>query len=221
MYRNKGKVLLQTAKAQAYSEDGSPSAKVRILFDSGSQRTYITNNLQRRLRLKPKKSESMQLNTFGDNKFKRQTCNNFELLEISRGERIHLTALSVPVICSPLRSAVNIDYSHLERLELADPIDEDNESHIDILIGSDFYWHMVSGDTTRGETGPVAVRSKFGWLLSGPADGYVSDEGKITSNVVIARVKVTTFLLQTKTMLWQKVYSSFGQQNQSVFSIPS
>ena len=48
MYRNKGKVLLQTAKAQAYSEDGSAtSAKVRILFDSGSQRTYITNNLQR------------------------------------------------------------------------------------------------------------------------------------------------------------------------------
>ena len=45
---------------------------------------------------------------------------------------------------------------------------------------------MVSGDTTRRETGPVAVRSKFGWLLSGPTDGYVSDEGKITSNVVIA-----------------------------------
>ena len=187
MYRNKGKVLLQTAKAQAYSEDGSTSAKVRILFDSGSQRTYITNNLQRRLRLKPKKSESIQLNTFGDNKFKRQTCNNVELLlENSSGERIHLTALSVPVICSPLPSAVNIDYSHLEGLELADPIDEDNESHIDILIGSDFYWHMVSGDTIRGETGPVAVRSKFGWLLSGPTDGYVSDEGKITSNLIIA-----------------------------------
>lgn len=83
-----------------------------------------------------------------------------------------MTALSVPVTCSPLPSAVNIDetYSHLEGLELADPIDEDNESHIDILIASDFYWHMVSGDTIRGETGHVAVRSKFGWLLSGPTD---------------------------------------------------
>ena len=39
----------------AYNQDGSKSAKVRILFDNGSQRTYITyitNNLQKKLRLK-------------------------------------------------------------------------------------------------------------------------------------------------------------------------
>ena len=53
MSGNKGKVLLQTAKAQAYNEDGSTSVKVRILFDNGSQRTYITNNLQRKLGLTP------------------------------------------------------------------------------------------------------------------------------------------------------------------------
>jgi hypothetical protein len=136
---NKGKVLLQTAKAQACIEDGSTSVKVRILFDNCGQITYITNNLQLKLGLTPKKSESIQLNTFGDNKFRKQTCNNIQLVfENSSGEKIDLTALSIPVICSPLPPAVDVDYPHLEGLELADTQDEDNESRIDILIGSDF-----------------------------------------------------------------------------------
>ena len=122
MSGNKGKVLLQTAKAQAYNEEGSTSVKVRILFDNDSQRTYITNNLQRKLGLTPKKSESIQLSTFGDNKFRKQTCNNVQLvLENSSVEKMDLTALSVPVICSPLPPAVDVDYPHLEGLELADP----------------------------------------------------------------------------------------------------
>ena len=39
---------------------------------------------------------------------------------------------------------------------------------VDILIGSDYYLVAVIGDVTHGKGGPVAVRSKFGWLLSGP-----------------------------------------------------
>ena len=38
---------------------------------------------------------------------------------------------------------------------------------IDVLIGSDFYWHFVTGNVIRGETGLVAIESKFGWILSG------------------------------------------------------
>ena len=39
---------------------------------------------------------------------------------------------------------------------------------VNILIGSDYYLVAVIGDVTHGKGGPVAVRSKFGWLLSGP-----------------------------------------------------
>jgi hypothetical protein len=37
----------------------------RILFDTGSQRSYITDNLKTRLGLKTTKTETLQLNTFG------------------------------------------------------------------------------------------------------------------------------------------------------------
>ena len=50
----------------------------------------------------------------------------------------------------------------LQELELADSTQSKEEEKgslaIDILIGSDFYWDIVSG-----------IKSKFVWLLSGPA----------------------------------------------------
>jgi len=60
-------VLLQTARAFACSKEGGVSAK---LFDTGSQRTYVTEALCRRLHLKPVKKEKLHLNTFGEPMFK-------------------------------------------------------------------------------------------------------------------------------------------------------
>ena len=44
---NKGTVLLQTASCVAFN--GSKSVPVRILFDNGNQRSYLTSNLRARL----------------------------------------------------------------------------------------------------------------------------------------------------------------------------
>lgn len=64
--RSKGSVLLQTAKAVATNEDQSKSTPVRILFDSSSQRSYITNSVRRKLGLTSANIETLHLNTFGD-----------------------------------------------------------------------------------------------------------------------------------------------------------
>ena len=66
--RNKGKVVLQTAKPSiAFNEDNWKSSHVRILFDNGNQRSYITSNVKSKLNLKPMKTETLHLNTFGGN----------------------------------------------------------------------------------------------------------------------------------------------------------
>ena len=31
---------------------------------------------------------------------------------------------------------------------------------IDMLIGSDYYWDLTTGETIRGEGGPVAIHTK-------------------------------------------------------------
>ena len=44
------------------------STAVRVLLDTGSQRTYSTNSLKSRLGLKPIEKENIRLNTFGDDR---------------------------------------------------------------------------------------------------------------------------------------------------------
>ena len=92
--------------------------------------------------------------------------------------------MSYPTICSPLPSKVKVNYPHLEGLALADSLD-DSCGDIDILIGSDYYWDLVSGETIRGDSGPTAVSSKFGWLLSGPLRDSVTADS-ISSNLIIS-----------------------------------
>ena len=83
-----------------------------------------------------------------------------------------MTALAVPLICSPLKDqAVQFaqqSYSHLADLELADHPTEDCDSEVDEVIGNDFYWSFFTGDMKRGESGPVAMKTSLGWVLSGP-----------------------------------------------------
>ena len=68
---NKGTVLLQTARTTAANSDESKSSPVRVLFDSGSQRSYISNCLKTTLKLKLMKNETLNLNTFGNSKFRK------------------------------------------------------------------------------------------------------------------------------------------------------
>ena len=72
-------ILLQTARAIAVNQDGSCLQEIRILFDNGSQRSYVTQSLKARLILAPNKQERSSLNTFGKGRFKKQSCDVVQL----------------------------------------------------------------------------------------------------------------------------------------------
>ena len=61
-------------------------------------------------------------------------------------------------------------YSHLTELELADNPGDDQTLQADILISCDHYWDLFTGRLQRGTAGPVAIETKLGLVLSGPAD---------------------------------------------------
>ena len=171
---NKVKILLQTARTQAYAVNGE-RIPVRVLFDSGSQKSYITNRLKTRLGLTPIKKELLNLNVFGSETTRKQNCDVVKVrLQGRYNEDAEILALGFSTICSPLPRTVDLhQYPQLQELELADSTQSKEEEKdslaIDILIGSDFYWEIVSGDISRANSGLVAIKSKFGWLLSGPA----------------------------------------------------
>ena len=55
-------------------------------------------------------------------------------------------------------------------LDLADSGSADGNSHlpVDILIGSDYYWNLVTGSVCRSEKGHTAIHTNLGWVLSSP-----------------------------------------------------
>lgn len=60
-----------------------------------------------------------------------------------------------------------------------------------MLIGLDHYWDVVNGDVRRGNGGPTAVSSKFGWLLSGPVTPRGNNVNYSISNLVIEGAEST------------------------------
>ena len=60
---------------------------------------------------------------------------------------------------------------------------------IDVLIGSDYYWQLVSGGVVRGNDGPVALHTNLGWVLTGPAS---SVQGASTTSLVALSLKPTS-----------------------------
>ena len=135
-------------------------------MDSGSQRTYITDTLKNNLGLVPEKTELLNLNTFGNDKVERRKCDKVTLHLKGQSKDIEVSALSFPKICAPLSTTLDIDeYPHLQGLQLADDSLLNNDANVDILIGSDHYYDIITGEIQRGDGGPCAVNSEFGWLI--------------------------------------------------------
>lgn len=170
-------VLLQTAKLRLYSSQENPSpiyVESRAILDSGSQRSYVTRKLKETLRLPVDHTETLCIRTFGSTEGRLEECEVVEMkLLTDDNEILKFSAVVVPFICNPLTSQpINQSgghYDHLVGLKLADAANLDDALEIDVLIGSDFYWKLVTGKIARGWTGPTAIQTKVGWILSGPA----------------------------------------------------
>ena len=191
--KGKTQVLLQTARAIASKNGESKGIPVRILLDSGSQRSYVTEAVKNKLKLEPMKKETLHLNTFGGENVSKTVCSVVKLhLKGKEGENIEINASTFPVICSPLPSKIDLsDYPHLEGLELSDPLDTESEvKPIDILIGADVYWDIINDEVIRDGHGPIAVKSKFGWIVSGPVKVEKVNNPQVAANLVI---QPTTF----------------------------
>ena len=92
-------------------------------------------------------------------------------MKMKHGSDQEFEVLVVPHICEPIApqplSVCMESCEHLSQLELADP-ESDHPLEVDVLIGSDYYWKLATGEVRRGTTGPVAIRTRLGWVLSGP-----------------------------------------------------
>ena len=158
-----------------WPEVGSPTIKCKVLFDSGSQRTYVTNDLADASKAKILRRESQTIGTFGAKKNKdKGNVVGVELKGLRGSEVVKVEAVVVEKICSPFQGQ-KIDLSQAEEdicsgLELADKYDTEEAVEVKILIGLDYYWSIIKGGVVRLKNSPVALESKFGLILSGSVE---------------------------------------------------
>ncbi len=99
-------VLLQTARIEVFHpENPNVSLDVRVIFDCGSQRSYVTERLKNSFNLPVTSVDTLVIRTFGSSEERIQRCEVVDLsLRARNGEPIQLSFLTVPLICEPLAS---------------------------------------------------------------------------------------------------------------------
>ena len=80
----------------------------------------------------------------------------------------------------------------MANLELADNSCGNDSLNVDILIGSDNYWKLVTGKVMHEADGPMAVHTRLGWVLSGPVEGLAC-QGTLASLVTTHALAVDTY----------------------------
>ena len=113
------------------------------------------------------------------------------LSPVGRGEIVKIQAYVVPDISQVRNEHVEIvktDYPHLRDIWFSDVSKEEEILSIDALIGSDYLWYFQEGETIRGEEAhdPVAVKTKLGWVLSGPLKGKTA-VGTVSINLNVSK----------------------------------
>ena len=181
-------VFSQTAQVTVTGPElgSSDGLKVRALFDTGAQTSYVSKRVADKLGLETVQTDNLVIATFGAEK-QRVKAVNLVKLTVRKEEtnfETNMNVYAVPKICSELKSqdieSAKRKYPHLNGIEFADREAEGSVMEIDLLIGSDYMWEFMEDKTVRGEPGqPVAISTKVGWLLSGPVEAQSRE--KLTS----------------------------------------
>ena len=135
-----GTILLQTAKAPVVNPDDN-RGELRLIFDSGSQQSYISERAKRKLALRVLGKRDMKIMTFGA----KEANGHFgEIVRVSEQTRDHknitMRLLTIPIICESIKGVSTCQYvQHLQALSLADEVKGGQEVEFDILVGLDYY----------------------------------------------------------------------------------
>ncbi|XP_064475506.1 uncharacterized protein LOC135389380 [Ornithodoros turicata] len=144
------------------------SGRRRILLDGGSQRTFIRESLSHDLQCEPVGEKNLSICSFGCTPSRRKCRRAGVWLrsQYSR-EEISVEAFEIPEISANLMHDPDsklIIALHEKGMPVADLVmfDVRSSDNIHILVGSDLYWSIVTGESQRIDDNLFAVNTIFG-----------------------------------------------------------
>ena len=155
---------LSTVVVELPAKDGG-QRKVRFLLDQCATHSYGRESSIDRLQVLDGPAVDMTVSTFAGIRPISARMVKFCLPQI--GE---ISVIATDSICEPMQGhrVSQSSGTELSGYQLADPsCVQDCSLPIDILVGVDNYWKIVTDEVVRLRSGLVLVATKFGWALSG------------------------------------------------------
>jgi hypothetical protein len=163
-------VLLQTATIQVKSLDSEAKTSAKILLDSASHRTYISESLFKRLHLKVKAKETLQVYTFGSEEPKVLATPSVELVMIlADGNEMKITANVVPYVSGQMLPS-NREKELKGKISDSDlsPTEEAmDRREIELLVGNDYFWELMTMNRKMLKPGLYWIETRLGWIITG------------------------------------------------------
>lgn len=159
-------VVLQTLAVRLLGKKSSRI--VRVLFDTGSQRSYINKNIVMELGYDSIRQEEMIHALFGGYKTEvvKHNCFKIYLRSLAGDYCCNFDVLDQPVICSNTYS-VNENLWKQETDELGIQLHDIHQGPVDILIGADVAGRLFTGQKKVLKSGLVLMQTKLGWTIMG------------------------------------------------------
>ncbi|GBM41005.1 hypothetical protein AVEN_250321-1 [Araneus ventricosus] len=189
-------IYLQTATVKIIGRNRSKLG--RCLYDNASYRTFILEQVSKELNLKVIGQKELKVYMFGSTEPIIEKRNKVRVILKNLLDQRHLVAeaLETPNISSALIKIPDRDmksYCQRNNIRLADKSDSE-DLKLPVLIGSDYYWTVVTGRIQRLTGALIACKSIFGWTAScsNATLNNISQQSANVMNAAVDRVEVNS-----------------------------
>ena len=183
--------VLQTAKVKV--KVGNNFYVATLLFDTGSDKSYISSKFASKIKPELIGREVIQFSVFGESETSKPFLSKLFSLDIVGidNQINNIEVLEVPNVCKTLfRPKVPLEILNEFGVEFADNYQHDRNIQIDILVGMNFFWHIMQPNDFIKHQGLLAMNSSVGWILSG---SFVVQEINSTSTIQLLCVGVSSY----------------------------
>ncbi|XP_045499305.1 uncharacterized protein LOC123696951 [Colias croceus] len=170
-------VILSTAIVEVFNESGEYYC-ARAVLDSGSERSFITQSLANKLNLRILQS-TQHIHGVGNSITQCSQSCNIEIKSRDGSFTARFQCLILPQITSKLPTTTfNFNQFNVpHNLLLADPNCYESQP-IDLLIGADLFWELITEGKMRLKSGPFLQNTKLGWIVSGSIKSFPYSNNK-------------------------------------------
>ncbi|XP_053685681.1 uncharacterized protein LOC128735210 [Sabethes cyaneus] len=195
--------VLPTAVVNMQTSDGD-FLQARVLIDSGSQATLVSEDCVNRLKL-PRRNSKLVVSGIGQHEI--GTTRGVVSLRIASRFNETIVVATDAYVLGKLTSTIPSQRFKLSKMKLLENLNEladpafNRPASIDAILGSDVFLALLDGGQVKDECGlTVAQRTIFGWIVAGRYDAAES----INSNCVIVNLHTDVDLNNTLRLFWEQ-----------------